>query len=354
MLTMEEHKGACWSGVELSRTTRGEWKENSHAGHLATQHASGAPAAFAGDSGSTTFMRSTAKPFLAAAGIAAGLVEHYGLPEGAIALMSASHRGGPEHIGLLEKMLELTGIREEQLAFHADLPLGQKERDDVMRLGLPPRKLYHTCSGKHIGLLALCRMKGWPLEGYTAMDHPLQRELLRHIALFTDLDESAIGRAVDGCGLPVFVVPLDRLALAYARLASPPEDWADAPLRAAARRVSAAMLAYPNLVEGEGRLASVLLAAGIVAKSGAQGVFALALPEAGLGIAFKVADGGENAWPVIAASVLEQLADRLQGIDAGKLADAAAKVREAYPEEMDSDTGIVTGRHLPVVQLEWS
>jgi len=353
---MEQRNEAFRDGVELSMTTRGEWKENSHAGHLAARHASGAPAASAGDAGSVSFMRSTAKPLQAAAGIAAGLMEHYGLPEGAIALMSASHRGGEQHVELLEKMLELTGVREEQLAFHPDYPLGRNERDEAMRRRLPPRKLYHTCSGKHIGLLAFCRMNGWPLEGYTAMDHPLQRELLRHIALFTDMDESAIGRAVDGCGLPVFIVPLERLALAYARLASPPDDWADEPLRHAARRISAAMLAYPDLVEGQGRLASVLLASGIVAKSGAQGVFALALPEAGLGVAFKVLDGGESAWPVIAASVLEQAADeaaRLPGVDAAKLTEAAGKIRAAYPEDMVNDMGTTTGRREAVLKLEW-
>lgn len=350
-------------GVPLSGTTRGQWAENIHTGRIAVVDASGRLLAAAGDPYAEAFMRSTAKPVQAAPSIAAGLMERFGLPEEAIALMSASHRGAPEHIALLERMLELTGVREEQLAFHDDLPLGRHERDEAMRAGAAPRKLYHTCSGKHVGLLAYCRMMGWPLEGYTNPEHPLQQRMLEAVAAFADLEPEEIGRAVDGCGLPVFRLPLEAIALTYARLALPEAAMADDEALPAARRVAEAMLAHPALVEGEGRLASVLLEHGILAKSGAQGMFALAIPQAGIGAAIQVDDGGESAWPVIAAELLDQLRGSLDlagvlpedRIDLERLLSAAAEgVRAQFPEVMVSSTGVETGRLRPAFELEWS
>ncbi|MCM3748317.1 asparaginase [Paenibacillus pasadenensis] len=352
-------------GVPLSGTTRGQWTENLHTGFAAIVSARQPerPLAAAGDSEAMVFMRSTAKPIQAAAGITAGLMEHYGLPEASIALMSASHRGGPEHIELLERMLELTGVREEQLAFGDDLPLGPIERDYAMRSGFGPRKLYHTCSGKHIGLLAYCRMMGWPMEGYTDSGHPLQAKLLESVAAYTGMEQSSIGRAIDGCGLPVFRMPLSRLALAYAKLGDvSPAAEAAGPLSAASR-IAAAMQAWPEMVEGEGRLATVLLQRGIVAKSGAQGVFALAVPAAAIGAAVQVDDGGESAWPVIVAELLDQL--RLHLNEAGvpedrqpelerQLSGAAEAVRGQFPERMFSSTGAETGARQALLQLNWA
>ncbi|SDT15737.1 asparaginase [Paenibacillaceae bacterium GAS479] len=354
-------------GVPLSSTSRGKWTENIHTGHVAIVSTRAAydsqVLAAAGNPEVMVFMRSTAKPIQASAGVTAGLIEHYGLPEAAIALLSASHRGGPEHIELLERMLELTGVREEQLAFHEDLPLGQAERDFAMRAGAVPRKLYHTCSGKHIGLLAYCKMMGWSLEGYTDFSHPLQDQLLHSVAAYTGLQPASIERAIDGCGLPVFRMPLSRLALAYARLGdASPYKSTEGPL-SAAPRIAAAMQAWPDMVEGEGRLATVLLEQGIVAKSGAQGVFALAVPAASLGVAIQVDDGGESAWPIITAGLLDQLRLNLPaaGVPAserpaleGQLSSAAEAVRGQFPERMFSSTGEETGARQTLLSLAWA
>lgn len=330
-------------GVPLERTTRGHQTENVHCGHLAVVSADGHIVAAAGDAGVWTFIRSTAKPVQAFPSVAGGMLEAFGLDDSALAMMTASHMGEASHVAALERMLALTGVSEEELMFHPTLPAGQQAREALLRSGGTPRKLYHVCAGKHIGMLALCRLRGWPAASYMEREHPLQQEVLRAVSLFSGLPAEAIGLAVDGCGLPVFAMPLWRLALIYARLAARPEGWADDAARSAAARIAAAMNARPGLVEGTGRLASVMLGDGnVVAKSGAQGVFVFALRRERLAVAVKVADGSEAAWPGIVGSALEQL-----GLGGG----LAARVRSHFSPALVNDAGRIVGAREPLFRL---
>jgi L-asparaginase II len=74
------------------------------------------------------------------------------------------------------------------------------------------------------------------------------------------------------------------------------------------------MTAYPDLVGGTGRDVTALMASvsGLVAKDGAEGVLAAALPD-GRAVAVKLSDG---AWRGFAAVVLAAL-DRLGADTAG-------------------------------------
>ncbi|BBH21814.1 asparaginase [Paenibacillus baekrokdamisoli] len=349
---MKKDTGIEVLGVPLVQTTRGERIENVHSGHIAVvsiedqgsdpMGGSGKIIAQAGDASILNYMRSTAKPIQALAAVMGGVLEDYGLGEDALAIMCGSQQGEAEHIALLTRMLEQTGIQEEQLAFGPTLPASLRARDALAAAGGGPRKLYHVCAGKHIGMLALCKKRGWPLDSYAQPEHPLQQELLGHVAAFADMPQEAIGRAIDGCGLPVFALPLWRLALIYGRLAAPAVAGGSAAMAAAAR-IAAAMNSRPALVEGSGRLASVMLGdANVVAKSGAQGVFAFALRREKLAVAMKLADGGESAWPEAACAVLEQL--RVGG-------NLVSRIREQFPPAIVNDAGEIVGRREPCLQL---
>ncbi|MFC5652843.1 asparaginase [Paenibacillus solisilvae] len=332
-------------GVPLVQTTRGNRVENVHSGHIAvvSLDGDGTILAQAGDAEITSYLRSTAKPVQAFAAVLGGVLESYGLEEEALAIMCGSQQGEAEHVALLTRMLQRTGVDEEQLIFGRTMPASLKARDQVAAAGGEPRKLYHVCAGKHIGMLALCKLRGWPLDSYTQPDHPLQQELLGHVAAFSGTRPEAVECAVDGCGLPVFALPLWRLALIYARLAAPAGAGGSAAYAAAAARIAAAMNSRPALVEGPGRLASVMLGDGnAVAKSGAQGVFAFALRRERLAVAIKMADGGESAWPEAACAVLEQL--RVGG-------DLAERIRSHFPPAIVNDAGETVGRRESVLRL---
>ncbi len=73
------------------------------------------------------FLRSTAKPFIAAAAVRAGAVDAFGFDDREMALMCASHAGEPEHIETARSMLAKAGIHENALPmrWHAERDLQQ-------------------------------------------------------------------------------------------------------------------------------------------------------------------------------------------------------------------------------------
>src|SRR6185312_11635549 len=112
------------------------------------------------------------------------------------------------------------------------------------------------------------------------------------VAAAAELDPAEVGTGIDGCGVVAFAVPLDRAALAFARLET--LDGGD--------RIAAAMRAHPELVGGEGATDTVLMQThpALVAKGGADGL--LCAGAGGLGLALKAADGNGRALrPALAA-----------------------------------------------------
>ena len=228
-----------------------------------------------GDPSLTASLRSAAKP-LQALPLARAYPE---LGEEELAIAAASHYGTPRHIEAVRKLLAATGGSEDEL------DCGRQE-------GRPQEAIYDNCSGKHAGMLATCRAHGWPVEGYRHPGHPLQQLLLEEVAAAAELEPQEVGTGVDGCGVVAFAIPLERAALAFARLES--LDGGD--------RVAAAMRAHPVLIGGEGATDTMLMQThpGTVAKGGADGL--MCAGGRGSGLALKVADGNSRALrPALAA-----------------------------------------------------
>jgi L-asparaginase II len=155
-----------------------------------------------------------------------------------------------------------------------------------------PRRVFHNCSGKHAGMVSACTRAGMPVRTYLEPGHPLQRDVLRAVRRATGVERPEVG--VDGCGVPVHGVPLSAMATMFARLATPGRLG---PLAPAASRAVAAMLAHPFLVAGTRRTDTALMRAapGVLSKGGAEALHCAAILEGGIGIAVKVADGGDRA-----------------------------------------------------------
>ena len=231
----------------------------------------------AGDPGLVTFYRSSSKP-LQALPLARERVD---VTEVELAIACASHRAEPPQLEAARSLLERAPATE------ADLELGPQE-------GRGPSLLSHNCSGKHAGFLAVCRARGWPIEGYRLASHPLQQLLLGEIAAAADLDEGEVVTAVDGCGVPTFGMSLERMAYTFSRLAR----------LEGGGRIVAAMTAHPGLIgyeRGATDTDLMRLRPGWIAKGGAEGLICAATPE-GVGIALKVEDGNMRALrPALAA-----------------------------------------------------
>jgi L-asparaginase II len=225
----------------------------------------------AGDPELVAYMRSSAKP-LQALPLARARDD---LDERDLAIASASHRAEPDQLDAVRALLAKAEATED------DLECGRADGS----------RLRHNCSGKHAGMLALCRAQGWSSPGYRLAGHPVQDGCLAEVAAAADLDAAGVPTAVDGCGVVTFGLSLERMAHAFSRL-----EWLDA-----GGRVAAAMRAHPELIRG-GEAADTLLMRsfpGWTAKGGAEGLLCAAGP-GGLGLALKVEDGsGRGVRPAL-------------------------------------------------------
>ena len=249
----------------------------------------GAVVAEAGDPMLVTLLRSSAKPFQALPLARA----RDDLTDLDLAIASASHLADDEQLDAVRALLAKAPAEEDELE------LGTTGE------GAGPTKLHHNCSGKHAGMLALCRAKGWASGGYRLPTHPVQHACLNVIAEAADVDASEPAVAIDGCGIPTFALPLERMALMFSRLEQVE----------AGARVAAAMRAHPNLIRGPRAADSLLMQElpGFTAKGGAEGLLCAAGPD-GLGLALKVADGNTRAVRPAVAELLGRL-----GFETGEL-----------------------------------
>jgi L-asparaginase II len=229
--------------------------------------------ASAGDPQLVTFFRSSAKPIQALQ----LLRTRPDLDDRLLAIACASHRAEPEQIEAVRDLLVAGGVTED------DLELGLQE-------GRAPERIYHNCSGKHAGMLAVCTAHGWPPAGYRLPDHPLQSAILGDV---TRLARQEPATGVDHCSVVTFALPLERMADAFWRLGE----------LHGAERIPGAMRAHPELVGGQGSLDTELMQRhpGWLAKGGAEGLFCGITPD-GDGFALKTEDGAFRALAPALAS----------------------------------------------------
>jgi len=265
-------------------------------------HAARGLVARAGESSQSTWWRSAAKPFQAMALIEDGAADRFLLDSEQLALACASHSSEPAHLRVTDRILAAIGADEADLACGPHPPLSAVVQRALVRSGQVPTPRWSNCSGKHAAMLALARHHGWPLEGYTGINHPVQRRLLQSVAEWTGMRPEDVALGVDGCTTVCYGLPLEAMAGAWARFGTSPEP--------APRRLREAMLAHPYLIAGTGRPCTVMMEAWpgqIIAKIGAEGVYGAALPTLGLGVAIKVSDGDLKASALAMVAVARQL-----------------------------------------------
>ncbi|WP_138226986.1 asparaginase [Paenibacillus algicola] len=315
-----------------------------HSGHIAVVDDTGALAAWAGDPSHLAFTRSSAKPLQLIPSIMAGVHTHYGLTEQELAVMVSSHRGEPEHQAVLAALMMKLGVEEERLVCAPSYPLDRRSRDQLLLNGAGMRRLYHNCSGKHLGMLASCSLQQFPMEGYEDPSHPLQQQVLNSMASMSGLTVEQISVGIDGCGLPVFALPLQSLAAAYVKLACP-DLISDPGMKAAVQVITSAMTRHPYMVGGRNRLDTLLMEDdNIIAKGGFKGIFCFGLKKERLGIVLKVLDGSEEEWAWITESILEQLGSGSRPM--------LEKLRQTYTRKLLNDGGQQVGHVETVFTLQ--
>lgn len=291
----------------LVKEFRGEILENTHHGRICIVEEAGKAVRSIGDISLTTYYRSSSKPLQMLPVLELGLEKEYGFTDEEAVLMAASHAGEPFHLEAILSMLQKADLPEEDLIMLPTYPAAPAEKERMLRQGLPPRKALHNCAGKHIGAMLLARRLTGSHLDYWKPENPAQQRILETISCLSSYPMGQIGIGVDGCGVPVFAVPMENMALSYLKLACP--ELIESPsLRRAAARTAALMHQYPQMIRGTGYLCSIMNAdPNIVAKGGAEGVYAFALIKERLGISLKIEDGSEGSWPFLILEILRQL-----------------------------------------------
>ncbi len=293
--------------ARLAVETRAGMEDKIHLGYICCVDEGGRTLLAAGDPDQAVFIRSAAKPIQALPTISRRLDEKYGITEEESALFGASHMGQECHTRAILSMLQKADLREEDMCMLPCRPECKKTDDERIARGLPMRKIYHNCSGKHVALMLLQRELGGNVSDYWKRGSMCQQEVLRTISLFTGLDEGHIPIGVDGCGVPVFAAPMKRIALAFMRLIRPGRIGDEA-LSDAARRFVPRLHRYPYMVKGYGDFSSLLCGnENTLAKGGANGLFCIGLHKEGIGIAIRTVDGDARSRPLLVSAVLEKL-----------------------------------------------
>ncbi|HMS03730.1 MAG TPA: asparaginase [Gemmatimonadaceae bacterium] len=282
--------------------TRGGLVESRHRVHAAIVRHDGALLAAARDPHLVTWWRSCAKPFQVMPMLEDGTFDALGWGDEELALACASHGSEPEHVAVAARMLAAVGLDESALACGPHEPLSARGAALLREQHAEPGRLHSNCSGKHAAMLARAAGHHWPTAGYHDADHPVQVAIRHMVSAWTDVPEAELGHSVDGCGVPVFALPLHAMALSYARLAEQARRGVAIPAR-----IVRAMTSHPHLVGGTARFDTLLMQAGggrIIAKIGAEGVHTVGWLDRGLGLALKVEDGSPRAqFPAVLAAL---------------------------------------------------
>lgn len=306
----------------LAEVLRGDQVESRHRGSVVVCDASGAKLMALGDVETPVFPRSAVKSIQALPLVESGAADAYGFGNRELALACASHNGEPEHASLAQSMLERAGLSEANMECGTHWPSRQQTALDLATSGRKPNQLHNNCSGKHSGFLCTCAREGIDPTGYVKAEHRLQEMVRDAMESVTGARHDPAHRGTDGCSIPTYAIPLQNLALGFARMAT--GEGLPTQRAQAAKRLFDACMAEPFLVAGTDRADTTLMriAPGrIMVKIGAEGVFCAAIPAIGVGIALKCEDGAARAAEAIVARVLaillrddEELAAKLEAL----------------------------------------
>ena len=300
----------------LVEVWRGPIIESLHRGHLVAVDSYGQTVAELGAPQTVTFFRSSGKPFQAIPLITSGAADRFGFTDQEIAIACGSHSGESIHVETVQSMLKKIGLDERALKCGVHEPFSAEAVRELAKKQQPPSVLQNNCSGKHAGMLAVAKHLGASIESYEERSHPVQELILQTISKFSGIPADQIVIGTDGCTAPVFGMAVRAMALMYARLVNPSDDF-EAAVKDAGRRIVNAMIRFPEMVGGTNdRLDTEMMRAGngrLISKIGAEGVYTVGvLPCAdwpnGMGLALKIEDGDDRrARPPAVIEALRQL-----------------------------------------------
>lgn len=331
--------------IVLVEVDRSRVVESIHRGDIAVVNTDGDILYRAGNTSKLTFFRSTAKPIIAVALMETGIFEKYQLELKEVAMIASSHSGEEEHIRVLSRLMKKAGMEEAMLQCGITLPFGKEAAHKLLASGKQPTQLHCNCSAKHAGMMAAAKTMGFSTDRYEQPEHPIQKYIMNVVSDFCSVEKKQIGVGVDGCGVPVYAIPLENMAFAYANLTD--KSFLQGKYSKSQNYVMSAMTMFPEMVAGEGRFDTELMKLfgdRVLSKTGSEGVYCAGIPGKGIGIAFKIEDGNLRAVPPVAVEILIQI-----GIISR---EEAKKLTNYWNQPVLSHKGKAVGKIRTVFKLE--
>jgi L-asparaginase II len=304
----------------LAKVYRGKTIESVHYGSIAVVDSKGKLIHFLGDPYFVTYLRSSAKPFQTIPLITSGAAKEFGLTQKEIAIISGSHNGQKIHTDTVKSILKKIGLSEKDLHCGVHIPHYYTANNITPSKGNRFTSIHHNCSGKHSGVLALSVYFGWDIKNYLDKNHPAQKMILKAVSEICQYPGKKIGIGIDGCGMPVFAMPIYNMAVGFSNLVSRcrkdsssiliNHNSKDEKTSKAYKMIVDSMRKYPEMVSGEGRLDLGLAIASknnILVKAGGEALSCSGILDKGWGIAVKIADGGQKAIGPVVIEALRQM-----------------------------------------------
>jgi L-asparaginase II len=293
------------NSVKMVEVTRGNFTESTHYGIAVLINSNGEVLREWGNSSTLIYPRSALKPIQSLNLYKDGVAENLKLSDDFIALTTASHHAENIHQKMINNWLKKINLKEKHLSCGPSWPWNIKDQFKAHAKYKVKRKIFHNCSGKHCGHLAVIKYRNLPIKNYQLKDHLIQKELIK---LIEDLSKYKIKNiGVDGCTLPNPLIPLKKFALAAAQLA----DYKKLDEHSAiAKRIFDSCVKFPEITGGSKSINSILtkLSKGkAFIKNGAEGVFVAIIPEKKSALAVKIIDGTRRAAEVAIAGLLSEL-----------------------------------------------
>lgn len=245
------------------------------------------------------FMRSCAKPLQAALIIDYGLDKEFKMTEEEIAICCASHAGEKIHINIIKNLLAKFNLSEDMLKCGVHEPISPATKYELLKNNEPPSALHNNCSGKHTMMLGLCKLNGWNTTDYDSPEHPLQKEIKQKIYDLCEITDEIYPVTKDGCGVPIFSMPLENMVKGYLNL------FTD--LKYA--KIKNAFLNNPYIIGGETRTDTKIIAnsQNLIAKVGAEGLCIVINTEKEEGFIVKICDSDMPAREFVTIDLINKL-----------------------------------------------
>lgn len=292
----------------LIKVTRGNVVECIHRGDVVAVSSGGEIIFSEGDPNKFTYFRSSSKPIQGIQVILSGADKEFGLSESEIAVICSSHYAEEIHLQAVASILKKIGLDESYLNCGAAVSLKQERSIEMALNGIGASKIISDCSGKHAGMLAVCKKMGYSLKDYLSPNHPLQKSILNSLSEICNYPSKNIEIGTDGCSAPVFAMPIFNMALGFARFAS--LDRLPEKFHYSAEKIYHAMTTNPEYISGTGGFCSDLIKSTngkLIGKIGAEGVYCVGVKDQKVGIAIKIEDGNMRALPPVVIETLKKL-----------------------------------------------